>query len=47
MYDSVANVGIKNGRIEVITKDKITGAEKINAKGLVVLPVLLIPMSMA
>ncbi len=38
MYDSVANVGIKNGRIEVITKDKITGAEKINAKGLVVAP---------
>ena len=38
MYDSVANVGIKNGRIAVITKDNITGAEKIDAKGLVVAP---------
>jgi N-acyl-D-glutamate deacylase len=38
MYDSTANVGIKNGRIAVITKDKISGVEKINAKGLVVAP---------
>ena len=38
MYDSIANVGIKNGRIAAITKDKISGAEKINAKGLVVAP---------
>ncbi|WP_163341066.1 amidohydrolase family protein [Desulfopila sp. IMCC35008] len=38
MYDSVTNVGVKNGRIEVITKDNITGAEKIDAKGLVVAP---------
>ncbi len=38
MFDSVANVGIKDGRIAVITKDKISGNETINAKGLVVAP---------
>ena len=38
MYDSVANVGIQNGRIAIITKDNITGAEKIDAQGLVVAP---------
>ena len=38
MYDDIANVGIKDGRIAVITKDKITGKETINAKGLVVAP---------
>lgn len=38
MYDSIANVGIKNGRIAIITKDAITGAEIIDAKGLVVAP---------
>jgi N-acyl-D-amino-acid deacylase len=38
MYDSVANVGIKNGRIATITKDKISGTETIDAKGLVVAP---------
>ena len=37
-YDSIANVGIKDGRIAVITKAKITGKETINAKGLVVAP---------
>jgi adenine deaminase len=36
MYDAVANVGIKDGQIAVITKDKITGKETIDAKGLVV-----------
>jgi len=30
-YDAVANVGIKGGRIAVITKDKITGKETIDA----------------
>jgi N-acyl-D-glutamate deacylase len=30
-YDSVANVGIKDGQIAVITKDKITGRETIDA----------------
>jgi cytosine/adenosine deaminase-related metal-dependent hydrolase len=38
MYDAVANVGIKDGQIAVITKDKITGKETIDAKGLVVAP---------
>ena len=37
-YDAVANVGVKDGRIAVITKDKITGKETIDAKGLVVAP---------
>lgn len=38
MYDSVANVGIKEGRIAVITKNKIKGKDTIEAKGLVVAP---------
>lgn len=38
MYDGIANVGIKDGRIAAITKSKITGKETINAKGLVVAP---------
>ena len=38
MYDAVSNVGIKDGRIAVITKDEITGTETIDAKGLVVAP---------
>ena len=38
MYDAVANVGIKDGKIAVITKDTITGKETIDAKGLVVAP---------
>ena len=38
MYDAAANVGIKDGRIAVITKKKITGKETIDAKGLVVAP---------
>jgi len=38
MYDAVANVGIKDGKIAVITKDKITGKETIDATGLVVAP---------
>lgn len=38
VYDDVANVGIKDGRIATITKQKITGRETINAKGLVVAP---------
>ena len=37
-FDGVRNVGIKNGRIAVITKKKIKGKETINAKGLVVAP---------
>jgi N-acyl-D-amino-acid deacylase len=38
MFDSIANVGIKSGRIQVITKQKITGKETIDATGLVVAP---------
>lgn len=38
MYDDIANVGVKDGRIAVITKHKIKGAETINARGLVVAP---------
>ncbi|MCT4372039.1 aminoacylase [Yangia mangrovi] len=38
MYDAVANVGIKDGRIAAITKVAITGAETIDATGLVVAP---------
>ena len=38
MYDDIANVGIRDGRISVITKTKIKGKEAIDAKGLVVAP---------
>jgi hypothetical protein len=38
MYDVVANVGIMDGRISVITNDDITGAETIDATGHVVAP---------
>ena len=38
MFDSVANVGIKDGRIAVITEKNIEGKETIEAKGLVVAP---------
>lgn len=36
--DAVRNVGVKNGRIEVVTDKKITGKQAIDAKGLVVAP---------
>ncbi|WP_340112721.1 amidohydrolase family protein [Maribellus mangrovi] len=38
MYDNIANVGVKDGRIAIITKDNITGKETIDATGLVVAP---------
>ncbi|MEE8307725.1 MAG: aminoacylase, partial [Gammaproteobacteria bacterium] len=38
MFDAVRNVGIKDGRIAKITKDKIAGKETIDAKGHVVAP---------
>lgn len=38
MYDAIANVGIKEGKIAIITTKKITGKETIDAKGLVVAP---------
>lgn len=37
-YDEIANVGIRDGRISVITKKKIKGEEIIDATGLVVAP---------
>jgi len=37
-HDAVANVGIKDGKIAVITKNKIKGKETIDATGLVVAP---------
>src|SRR5210317_251448 len=38
MFDDVANVGIKDGKIVLITEEAITGKETIDAKGLVVAP---------
>lgn len=38
MFDAITNVGIKDGKIAVITKDKISGKEVIDATGLVVAP---------
>ena len=37
-YDAVANVGIRAGKIAVITKKPIQGKRAIDAKGLVVAP---------
>ncbi len=37
-FDDVANVGIKDGRIAIITKSDIKGDEVIDARGLVVAP---------
>jgi len=38
MLDATLNVGVKDGTIAIITKDTITGAETIDARGLVVAP---------
>ena len=38
MYDDIANVGIKDGRIAVITKKDIKGKETIDATGKIVSP---------
>ena len=38
MFDDIANVAIKDGRIVAITKEPITGGETIDASGLVVAP---------
>jgi len=37
-YDEIANVGVKDGRIAVITKNKISGDKTIDAAGHVVAP---------
>jgi len=41
MLDAVLNVGVKDGKIAAITKEKTTGKETLNAKGLVVAPGLI------
>ena len=38
LYDDVANVGIKDGRIVAITKDALTGTETVDATGHIVAP---------
>jgi len=38
MYDAVSNIGVKDGRIAVITREKISGTETIDAAGHVVAP---------
>lgn len=38
MLDATLNVGVKNGRIAIISKEKITGKETIDATGHVVAP---------
>ncbi|WP_338092670.1 aminoacylase [Salipiger mangrovisoli] len=38
MFDGIANLGIKDGRIAAITQDAISGKEVIEAAGLVVAP---------
>jgi hypothetical protein len=38
MYDAIANVGIKDGKIAVITQNQIKGKQTIDAKDLVVAP---------
>ncbi|WP_224490152.1 amidohydrolase family protein [Robertkochia flava] len=38
MLDKILNVGLKDGKIAVITEEVITGKETINAEGLVVSP---------
>lgn len=38
LFDDIANVGVKDGRIAAITKNAITGNKAIDAKGLVVAP---------
>ena len=38
MYDDIANVGIKDGRIVEISQDPLTGAETVDATGQIVAP---------
>jgi len=41
MLDAVLNVGVKDGKSAIITKEKITGKETIDATGHVVAPGLI------
>ena len=47
MLDAKLNVGVEDGRIAVITKDKITGEETIDDTGLVVSPGVQLPFNPA
>ncbi|SLN59517.1 D-aminoacylase [Roseovarius gaetbuli] len=38
LFDDIANVGVKDGRIVAITKDALTGAETVDATGHIVAP---------
>ena len=38
LYDGIANVGIKNGRIAAISKKPLTGAKTVDATGKIVAP---------
>ena len=38
LFDGIANVGIKDGRIVAISKDPLVGAETVNAAGHIVAP---------
>ena len=38
LYDSIANVGISDGRIVAISKEALSGAEEIDATGHIVAP---------
>ena len=38
LFDDIANVGIKDGRIVAISKDALTGAETVDATGQIVAP---------
>jgi len=38
IFDEISNVGIKDGKIAIITTEKISGKESINAKGHIVSP---------
>ena len=38
LYDDIANVGIKDGRIAAISQDALTGAETVDATGQIVAP---------
>ena len=38
LFDDIANVGIKDGRIAAISQDALTGAETVDATGQIVAP---------
>lgn len=44
-FDGVANVGVRDGRVEVVTPDAIQGTRAIDASGLVVAPGFIDPLT--